>query len=96
MASKTSETDGTAPYSKQVSIPFRIYDVLRRLSEHTGVSQSLIIRRCLAAYFENHPSEAEAVGWDPDLAAAKPRGRRIVVGDPDPSRQGSKGRQSRP
>lgn len=95
MASKTSETDGTTPYSKQVSIPFRIYDVLRRLSDHTGVSQSLLISRSLTAYFKEHASEAEAVGWDPDVTAARPRGRRVVVGEPDPSKQSKERRADR-
>ena len=101
MASKTSSktdsqhqhqhrnTSDPRTYSRQISLPHRVYAVISRLSDVTGHSKTHLVRTMMRLYFEHHPEHAKAVDWSPELIARRTRKSTKVVIDRDGSSQQS-------
>lgn len=83
MASTTSGTSTIGskshPYSRQFNVPVYIHEVIKRLSDAMGRSQSMTLRRMMGEYFERHPDEAVVAGWNPDMTKGKKKAPVRIV-----------------
>lgn len=73
MANTTEKT-----YSKNISVPKDVYETVKRGAAYTNHSQSMKLRLYMKFYYEAHPDEGAAVGWNDSMTDMHTRSQSKV------------------